>query len=74
MPVWVITVPIAEPATPNPRTLTSNRFSPTLTSAPITATTSGVRGSCRPRSTPVVASTANMAGMPTNDQRRNVIP
>ena len=74
MAVWVITVPIAEPATPNSRTTTSNRFNPTLTAAPMTATNSGVRVSCSPRSTPVVASTVNIAGIPTSDHLRKVTP
>ena len=39
---------------------------------PPTAATSGVRVSCRPRSTPVVASTTSMAGMPSAEIRRYV--
>ena len=66
----MITVPIAEPATPQSNPLTNNRFSTVLSTAPATATHSGVRVSWRPRSTPVVASTTSMAGIPTSEISR----
>ena len=47
---------------------------PMFTTAPAPATYNGVRVSCRPRSTPVVASTASMAGNPSSDHRRKVMP
>ena len=34
---------------------------------------SGVRVSCRPRSTPVTASTTSIAGMPAAETRRYVV-
>ena len=45
-----------------------------LTTAPMHGDSSGVRVSCSPRSTPVVASTASIAGIPSSDQRRKVMP
>ena len=41
-----------------------------LAPKPTTEATSGVRVSCRPRSTPVTARTTSMAGMPTAEIRR----
>ncbi len=70
MPVWAITVPHADPAMPHPRPWTNQRLSSALVVNPATATTSGVRVSCRPRSTPVVASTTSIDGMPKAETRR----
>ena len=68
--VWAVTVPQAEPAMPQCRPSTNVAFRMMLTMFAATATASGVRVSCRPRSTPVPASTASMDGAPIRLIRR----
>ncbi len=70
MPHCEITVPVAEPAMPRPTPYTSSRLSSRLTEKPVTATSSGVRVSCSPRSTPVAARTPSIAGIPRELIRR----
>ena len=67
-----MTVPHAEPAMPQCRPCTNQTLSTMFRLNPPTAATSGVRVSCRPRSTPVVASTTSIAGMPSAEIRRYV--
>ena len=70
MPHWAMSVPIAEPAIPRPAPKISSAFSGMFTIAPLTATTSGSVASCSPRTRPVAACTASMAGRPRALMRR----
>ena len=70
MPHWLSTVPIAEPAIPRSSPKISTQFRGMFTSAPPTATTSGSFASCRPRTRPVAACTASIAGRPSALIRR----
>ncbi len=72
-PSWARSVPIAEPAMPRSRPKTRTTFSTMLRRLPTTATTSGVRVSCSPRSTPVAASITSSGTTPRNASRRYVV-
>ncbi len=73
MPTWASAVPHAEPAMPSPAPYTRVTLRTTLTGKPTTATASGVRVSCRPRSTPVAAKLTSMAGSEIALIRRYVV-
>ena len=70
MPVCAMTVPHADPAMPQPRPWTNQTLRAMLRPKPPTAAISGVRVSWSPRSTPVVARTTSIAGMPIAEIRR----
>ena len=65
-PTWASRVPYADPAMPSPAPYTSATLRAMLARLPTTATISGVRVSCRPRSTPVAASISSRGTVPSN--------
>ena len=68
--VCAITVPVAEPARPKCSPRTNVAFRTVFRVNAATATSSGVRVSCSPRSTPVPASTSSIDGAPNRLIRR----
>jgi hypothetical protein len=70
MPHCATTVPAAEPAMPQPKPYRKSALSAAFAANPTPATTSGVRVSCRPRSSPVAAMTINIPGRPISETER----
>ena len=67
---WAAAVAVAEPAMPRPRPLMSRASRPMFVTLTPIATAIGVRVSCRPRSSPVEASTTSWKGSPAATIRR----
>ena len=69
MPVCAMTVP-RRPGDAPAEAVDEPHVEDDVEAEPPTAATSGVRVSCRPRRTPVVARTTSIAGMPIAEIRR----